>query len=251
MSRPLELYQWEEQIANHFPGLSRPVVAGLALWSLGMVVVHSVQPDGGGRLVGMPPRPTFRRGARAPARQLPRGGRQGGRAPARVGLGGLLGTLAGLDAGRLGRHSARGGLGRDEPGRPLRGLGRQRALPGLRRAGRLEDPQGGREASLGAGMAGLAQAIPRRGAVRLARGRARRPRPVREMAVRRDRGTRLAPLAAGEQGRLLPPRGASQLASVLGNKAEPTGDGGMFSMPLRIYGLHPVCKEKIEFLPLG
>jgi len=28
MSRPPELYQWEEQIAKHFPGLSRPVLAG-------------------------------------------------------------------------------------------------------------------------------------------------------------------------------------------------------------------------------
>jgi len=41
MSRPPELYQWEEQIAKHFPGLSRPVILGLALWSLGMVVAHS------------------------------------------------------------------------------------------------------------------------------------------------------------------------------------------------------------------
>ena len=39
MSRPPGLYQWNAQIATHFPGLSKPMVAGLALWSLGMVIV--------------------------------------------------------------------------------------------------------------------------------------------------------------------------------------------------------------------
>jgi hypothetical protein len=39
MSRPPELYQWNKQIATHFPRLSKPMVAGLALWSLGMVIV--------------------------------------------------------------------------------------------------------------------------------------------------------------------------------------------------------------------
>jgi hypothetical protein len=41
MSRPLELYQWHEQIAKHFPGLGKPMVLSLALWSLGMIVVRS------------------------------------------------------------------------------------------------------------------------------------------------------------------------------------------------------------------
>lgn len=41
MSHPPELYQWKAQIANHFPGLSQPVVMGLALWSLGMIVARS------------------------------------------------------------------------------------------------------------------------------------------------------------------------------------------------------------------
>lgn len=41
MPRPPELYQWQAQIANHFPGLSQPMVMGLALWSLGMIVVRS------------------------------------------------------------------------------------------------------------------------------------------------------------------------------------------------------------------
>ena len=41
MSRSPELYQWRAQIANHFPHLSQPVVMGLALWSLGMIVVRS------------------------------------------------------------------------------------------------------------------------------------------------------------------------------------------------------------------
>lgn len=39
MSRPPELYQWNQQIAMHFPGLSKPMAMGLALWSLGMIVV--------------------------------------------------------------------------------------------------------------------------------------------------------------------------------------------------------------------
>jgi hypothetical protein len=41
MSHPPELDQWKDQIAKHFPGLSKPVVMGLALWSLGMMVVRS------------------------------------------------------------------------------------------------------------------------------------------------------------------------------------------------------------------
>lgn len=41
MSRSPELYQWRAQIANHFPHLSQPAVMGLALWSLGMIVVRS------------------------------------------------------------------------------------------------------------------------------------------------------------------------------------------------------------------
>jgi len=41
MSRSPELYQWRAQIANHFPGLSQPMVMGLALWSLGMIIVRS------------------------------------------------------------------------------------------------------------------------------------------------------------------------------------------------------------------
>lgn len=41
MSRPPELYQWNAQIAKHFPGLGKPMVMGLALWSLGMIVIRS------------------------------------------------------------------------------------------------------------------------------------------------------------------------------------------------------------------
>ena len=41
MSRPPELYQWNAQIAKRFPGLGKPVVMGLALWSLGMIVMRS------------------------------------------------------------------------------------------------------------------------------------------------------------------------------------------------------------------
>ncbi|MDS4068596.1 MAG: hypothetical protein RKO24_03150, partial [Candidatus Competibacter sp.] len=41
MSRSPELYQWRTEIAKHFPHLSQPMVMGLALWSLGMIVVRS------------------------------------------------------------------------------------------------------------------------------------------------------------------------------------------------------------------
>jgi hypothetical protein len=41
MSRPPELYQWYDQIAKHFPDLGKPMRMALALWSLGMIVVHS------------------------------------------------------------------------------------------------------------------------------------------------------------------------------------------------------------------
>lgn len=41
MSRSPELYQWRAEIARHFPHLSAPMVMGLALWSLGMILVRS------------------------------------------------------------------------------------------------------------------------------------------------------------------------------------------------------------------
>ena len=41
MSRSPELYQWQTQIAQHFPNLSQPLVMGLALWGLGMILVRS------------------------------------------------------------------------------------------------------------------------------------------------------------------------------------------------------------------
>jgi hypothetical protein len=41
MSRSPELYQWRTEIAKHFPPLSQPMVMGLALWSLGMILVRS------------------------------------------------------------------------------------------------------------------------------------------------------------------------------------------------------------------
>jgi hypothetical protein len=41
MSRHPGLYQWTTEVANHFPRLSKPMAAGLALWSLGMIVARS------------------------------------------------------------------------------------------------------------------------------------------------------------------------------------------------------------------
>ena len=41
MSRSPELYRWRTEIAKHFPHLSQPMVMGLALWSLGMILVRS------------------------------------------------------------------------------------------------------------------------------------------------------------------------------------------------------------------
>ena len=41
MSRSPDLYQWRTAIAQHFSHLSQPMVMGLALWSLGMILVRS------------------------------------------------------------------------------------------------------------------------------------------------------------------------------------------------------------------
>jgi hypothetical protein len=40
MSRHPQLYQWQSELANRFPGLSPTFIALLALWSLGMVLVR-------------------------------------------------------------------------------------------------------------------------------------------------------------------------------------------------------------------
>jgi len=41
MSRLPALYQWNEVVAKHFPHLSKPMAACLALWSLGMILARS------------------------------------------------------------------------------------------------------------------------------------------------------------------------------------------------------------------
>lgn len=41
MSRLPGLYQWNDVVAKHFPHLSKPMAACLALWSLGMIVARS------------------------------------------------------------------------------------------------------------------------------------------------------------------------------------------------------------------
>ncbi len=41
MSRHPELYRWITTVADHFPGLSKPLAAGLAWWSLGMILARS------------------------------------------------------------------------------------------------------------------------------------------------------------------------------------------------------------------
>ena len=41
MSRHPGIYQWTTAVASHFPHLSKPLAAGLALWSLGMIVARS------------------------------------------------------------------------------------------------------------------------------------------------------------------------------------------------------------------
>jgi hypothetical protein len=40
MSRPPELYRWQQQLASRFPGLPPVFVTLLALWSLGMILAH-------------------------------------------------------------------------------------------------------------------------------------------------------------------------------------------------------------------
>jgi hypothetical protein len=46
MYRPPELSQWSAEIATHFPALSRPMITGLALWSLGMIILRSCSLSG-------------------------------------------------------------------------------------------------------------------------------------------------------------------------------------------------------------
>jgi hypothetical protein len=41
MPRPPALYQWRADLGKHFPHLSKPVLACLALWSLGMILARS------------------------------------------------------------------------------------------------------------------------------------------------------------------------------------------------------------------
>ena len=41
MSRLPGLYQWTNQVAKHFPYLSKPVVGCLALWSFGIIIAKS------------------------------------------------------------------------------------------------------------------------------------------------------------------------------------------------------------------
>ena len=41
MSRPPELYPWNQELARRFPGLSPVVVSLLALWSFGMLLARS------------------------------------------------------------------------------------------------------------------------------------------------------------------------------------------------------------------
>lgn len=41
MSRHPQLYHWTGMVSSHFPHLSKPLAAGLALWSLGMILARS------------------------------------------------------------------------------------------------------------------------------------------------------------------------------------------------------------------
>ena len=41
MSRHPPLYHWTGVVSSHFPHLSKPLAAGLALWSLGMILARS------------------------------------------------------------------------------------------------------------------------------------------------------------------------------------------------------------------
>ena len=41
MSRHPQLYHWTRAVSSHFPHLSQPLAAGLALWSFGMIIARS------------------------------------------------------------------------------------------------------------------------------------------------------------------------------------------------------------------
>jgi hypothetical protein len=41
MSRHTQLYHWTGVVSSHFPHLSKPLAAGLALWSFGMIIARA------------------------------------------------------------------------------------------------------------------------------------------------------------------------------------------------------------------
>ena len=41
MSRHPQRYPWTDVVSSHFPHLSKPLAAGLAWWSLGMIIARS------------------------------------------------------------------------------------------------------------------------------------------------------------------------------------------------------------------
>jgi hypothetical protein len=158
MSRPPELYQWHAQIAIHFPGLAKPVAMGLALWSLGMIVVGacslSAVADWWSCRFGQPYH-TVRERLRDVYRE-----KEAKAGKRRRQLDVELCWAPGLGVGRGDRNPTGGRPGCHELGATVRGSGGQRALPGMCRAGGLEDPESGTETSVEAGVVGVAEAIP-------------------------------------------------------------------------------------------
>lgn len=205
MAHPPELYQWKDHIANPFPGLSQPGVMGLALWSLGMIVVRSCSltaiADWWSCRLDQPFH-TVRERLRDPYRDAEA---KAGNPPRPTRREFVLGAGAGS------WKAGPAGCGRWPWMRPawatLRGAGDPRGLSRVCRTGRLEGAASGAKTSVETGVVGLAETVRKERTGDVDRARTRRSRLVRQVAVRGDSRARLAPDAAHPFGGQRPSRG--------------------------------------------
>lgn len=221
MSRTAAVSAWEETVSRHLPGLRRPQAAGLALWSLGIVLaqrcgqtsVVALVADLVGQSEG-----TVRQRLRewCYAAEDKAGSRRGiHRRTLEVTT--CFAPPAGLGAelvGERGGSSAGAGAGCQQSGRALHGAGAQCALPWLRDSGGVgggtRPGAGGMATALGR----VAPALARQHSRRLAGGGAGGSGPVCALALSGDCGVWLAPVPAPQQWHARRWRGAVSPRSV-------------------------------------
>ena len=115
--------------------------------------------DGGGRTAGSAAGAIVQHGARAVAGHVPGSGREVWITPERAGADELLGALAGLGTGGLVWAVAGARPGCDRIGQPPGRANDQHRLPGLRRAGDVENPASDRKTPVATGVAGVVGAL--------------------------------------------------------------------------------------------